>query len=101
LLVLFCHNLRHRIVHVCFSFKTCLSFITSENWMIILFVWAFITKSGVIKKCQAVCIVLLILFFGNDFMYTRVVNAWQPSSVALAEGVSNEGGICIRWQQQL
>lgn len=78
-----------------FLSKLAYIFIAPENWIIALLIWVFITKSRVAKKRLTICIILLILIFGNDFIYTRLVHAWQPKSVTLAEGVSYEAGIVL------
>ncbi|MCW3108854.1 MAG: YdcF family protein [Segetibacter sp.] len=70
-------------------------FIAPENWIIALLIWIFLSKSTIIKKRLTVIIILLILFFGNEFIYTRLVNAWQPKPVTLANGASYDAGIVL------
>jgi uncharacterized SAM-binding protein YcdF (DUF218 family) len=70
-------------------------FIAPENLIIALAIWMFLSKSTAVKKRLTVIIILLILFFGNEFIYTRLVNAWQPKPVTIADGVSYEAGIVL------
>ncbi len=57
--------------------------------------WMFLSKSARVKKRLAVIVLLLIMFFGNDFIFTKLVLAWQPKPVTLATGVSYQAGIVL------
>lgn len=70
-------------------------FIAPENWIIALLIWMFLSKSTKLKKRLAVIITLLIFFFGNEFIYNRLVNAWQPKPVTFSNAVSYDAGIVL------
>jgi uncharacterized SAM-binding protein YcdF (DUF218 family) len=70
-------------------------FIAPENWIIVLLIWLLLSKSTIVKKRLTVIIIVLIMFFGNQFIYTRMVNAWQPKPVTLSNERSYEAGIVL------
>jgi len=70
-------------------------FIAPENWIIALAACIFFTKSVTLKKRLAVVIILLILLFGNEFIFTRVVNVWQPKPVTIENNASYDAGIVL------
>lgn len=70
-------------------------FIAPENFIIALAIWLFFSKSPLVKKRLTIAIIVMILFFGNEFIYTRAVNAWQPKPVTITPGVSYEAGIVL------
>ncbi|MGI8637377.1 MAG: YdcF family protein [Segetibacter sp.] len=70
-------------------------FIAPENLIIALAIAIFFSKSAHVKKRLSVIIIILLVFFGNEFIYTRVVNAWQPKPVTIANNVSYEAGIVL------
>ncbi len=57
--------------------------ISPANWLIVLFVWWIFTKSNRIKKKLTFAIVLLFFVFGNEFLFNKLVIAWQPGPVVL------------------
>jgi uncharacterized SAM-binding protein YcdF (DUF218 family) len=69
--------------------------IAPENWLTILIIWWILSKSKVVKKRLAVFIVVLFVVFGNEVIFTSVVNLWQPKLVTLPAGASYEAGIVL------
>jgi uncharacterized SAM-binding protein YcdF (DUF218 family) len=58
--------------------------ITPGYWILALIIWFVLTKSATVKKRLSIVIILLIFFFGNGYVYSRLVLAWQPKLVTLA-----------------
>jgi uncharacterized SAM-binding protein YcdF (DUF218 family) len=69
--------------------------IAPENWIIGLLVWLLVVKSKVVKKRLAAAIIVLIVIFGNEFIYRKLVGAWQPQPVTLQNEVLYEAGIVL------
>jgi len=69
--------------------------IAPDNWLIALLIWRLIAKSPVVRKRLNISLLILIVVFGNDFLYNKVVTAWQPKPVTIAEGVSYDAGIVL------
>ncbi|WP_018614566.1 YdcF family protein [Segetibacter koreensis] len=70
-------------------------FIAPLNWIIALLIWRFFTKSLVIKKGLSIVIIVFVLFFGNEVIYTRLVTAWQPKPVQINKLGNYEAGILL------
>jgi len=70
-------------------------FIAPENWIIVLLICRFASKSAVIRKRLTIAIIAIALIFGNEAIYNKLVNAWQPKPVVFASGVSYEAGIVL------
>lgn len=70
-------------------------FIAPENWIIALLIWLFLSRSAIAKKRLVVIIILLVLFFGNEFVYNKIITSWQPKPVTLGNGVQYEAGIVL------
>jgi uncharacterized SAM-binding protein YcdF (DUF218 family) len=70
-------------------------FIAPQNWIILLLIWIYFTKSKNIRKRLKVTVTLLILFFGNEYIYSSLVTAWQPKPVDLINQVPYEAGIVL------
>lgn len=75
--------------------KVAYVFIAPENWIIALLILIFISKSQPVKKRLTVAIVLIIIIFGNEFIYKKLVVAWQPKPVVLAPQVTYAAGIVL------
>lgn len=75
--------------------KLAFIFITPANWIIALLVWRFVAKSAVVKKRLTIVIIALVLFFGNEVIYSKLVNAWQAKPVQLPKNVTYEAGILL------
>ncbi len=58
--------------------------ISPANWLMVLFVWWIFTKSTRIKKKLTISIFLIFFIFGNEFLFNKLVNAWQPDPVVLS-----------------
>ncbi|MDQ6813780.1 MAG: YdcF family protein [Bacteroidota bacterium] len=69
--------------------------IAPENWIIALIICIFLLGPGIVRKRLTVAVILLILFFGNNFIYKTLVIAWQPKPVTLDNGRSYEAGIVL------
>ncbi|HEX8461644.1 MAG TPA: YdcF family protein [Segetibacter sp.] len=69
--------------------------IAPENWIILLLIWWILSKSKAVKKRLAIAIVVLFVVFGNEVIFTSMVNLWQPKLVTLPAEVSYEAGIVL------
>lgn len=78
-----------------FLSKLAYIFIAPENWILLLLFGLLITKSGKVKRSLTVIILLMLFFFGNEFIFKTFVNNWQPKAVTISEGVSYEAGIVL------
>ena len=78
-----------------FLSKLAYFFIAPSNWIIALFIWRFFTKSRTIKKALSVAVIALILFFGNEVIYTRSVTAWQAKPVEIQKLGNYDAGILL------
>src|SRR4051812_24375749 len=78
-----------------FLSKLAYFFIAPLNWIIALLIWRFFTKSGTTKKALSVVVIALILFFGNEVIYTRCVTAWQAKPVEIQQLGNYDAGILL------
>jgi uncharacterized SAM-binding protein YcdF (DUF218 family) len=78
-----------------FISKLAYIFIAPENWILALLVWRFLSKSIKVKRRLAITIAVLVMLFGNEFIYNRLVNSWQPKPVTLTNDISYEAGIVL------
>lgn len=60
-----------------------------------MFVCSFLAKSPVVKRRLEYAIIAIILFFGNECIYTKLVMAWQPKPVQLNNHLPHEAGILL------
>lgn len=67
--------------------------ISPANWLLLLFAWWLFTKSLRLRKILAITMAVLIVVFGNDFLFTKLVVKWQPKPVQLHEAY--EAGILL------
>jgi uncharacterized SAM-binding protein YcdF (DUF218 family) len=70
-------------------------FISPLNWLLALLVWRYFAKSNRIKRRINVSIIALVLFFGNDFIYTTTILSWQPDQIEIPEHTAYSGGIVL------
>ena len=70
-------------------------FLAPLNWILILLIWRLSIKSSLLKKRLTTAIIALILFFGNEVIYTKLALAWQPKPVQLSEKSIYEAGILL------
>lgn len=70
-------------------------FLAPLNWLIALFIWRFFTKSAAVKKRAGYAMIIIILLFGNEVIYTKLVLAWQPEPVRLSDHSNYEAGILL------
>jgi uncharacterized SAM-binding protein YcdF (DUF218 family) len=70
-------------------------FIAPENWIMVLVLMIFLSRTGTVKKRLTLLVLALVFLFGNPFLYRTLVKAWQPKPVTLAAGVSYEAGIVL------
>lgn len=70
-------------------------FIAPLNWIVALLLWLFFAKSQKTKKRLSIVIIVLILFFGNEVIYTRLVTAWQARPVQINKLGKYEAGILL------
>lgn len=69
--------------------------ISPENWIIVLLGWLLLSKAPVVRKRLTTTIVLLIFVLGNEYIYTSLVNAWQPKPVTLPLDAVYDAGIVL------
>lgn len=70
-------------------------FLAPFNWITALFIFRFFIKSLVVKKRFEYAIIAIVLLFGNEVIYTKLVMAWQPKPVQLSELSTCETGILL------
>lgn len=70
-------------------------FISPANWMFLLLLWRFITRSAKIKKRLNIVLLILLFTFGNEVLYTRMATAWQTAPAKLPTSFSAEAGIVL------
>ena len=70
-------------------------FLAPFNWLAFLFICSFFVKSPVVKRRFEYAIIAIILFFGNEVIYTKLVMAWQPKPVHLNNASPYEAGILL------
>jgi len=80
------YNLLSKIAYV---------FIAPENWIIMLVLMIFLSRTATVKKRLTHLVLALVFLFGNRFLYLASVRAWQPKPVTLAAGVTYEAGIVL------
>jgi len=66
-----------------FLSKILLFVLTPFWWIVILFIWSWVTKNKKIKKRLHISIVLILIVFTNPFLFNKLLNAWQPEKVNL------------------
>ncbi len=72
-------------------------FIIPDIWLIVLFAWRLFAKSPRTKKRLTIVLVTFVFVFGNEFLYTKLANAWQPKQVQLTKQYQAGillGGLC-------
>jgi uncharacterized SAM-binding protein YcdF (DUF218 family) len=70
-------------------------FIAPENWIIALVLAALLIKNAVTRKRLQFSVLALILLFGNRFLFTTLVTAWQPKPVDPATMPTCEAAILL------
>lgn len=70
-------------------------FIAPVNWLIALFIWRVFTKSSLVKKRLGLIIIALILFFGNEIIYTKSAIAWEAKPVQINNLGNYDAGILL------
>jgi uncharacterized SAM-binding protein YcdF (DUF218 family) len=78
-----------------FISKIAYFFISPLNWIIALTIWRFFIKSPLLRKRLIYIIIALILFFGNDVIYTKLVIAWQAKPVDINQLGTYDAGILL------
>lgn len=78
-----------------FFSKVAYFFLSPENWIIALILIILITRPPVVKKRLKVALLVAIFFFGNEYIYTELVNAWQPRPVKLPGNATYDAGILL------
>lgn len=75
--------------------KVLFFFIQPFNWLLLLVIWAFITKKPVRKKRLAIASVCVFLFFSNPFLIHKLTLWWQAPEKELVKGEQYEAGILL------
>lgn len=78
-----------------FISKIAYFFISPLNWITALIIWRFFAKSPSRKKRIIYIIIALVLFFGNEVIYTKSVIAWQAKPVKVNQLGNYEAGILL------
>lgn len=81
-------------MHLIFS-KIILLCLAPLNWILALLIWNFLIKKAIVKKRLTIAIIALVMFFGNEIIYTKLVVLWQPKQVRLNEMQNYEAGILL------
>ncbi len=64
-------------------------------WILILLIWMMLTKSKTRKKKLLIAVVVISILFSNNFIYTRLVLAWQPQQTTIEPGKVYSAGILL------
>ena len=64
-------------------------------WIVIVFLWALLTKNQIRKKKLFKIGALLLIFFSNPFIIDRLTLAYQPKPYRLAQGEKYSTGILL------
>ena len=58
-------------------------FITPSIWLVFIFLWWMLTKSAKAKKKLSIAFVVIVMVFGNEFLFSELCLTWQPKPVVL------------------
>lgn len=70
-------------------------FLVPFNWLLILIVWAFITRNPVLKKRLTIASVLVFLFFSNPYIIHKLTMKLQAPPKEMVKGEQYEVGILL------
>lgn len=70
-------------------------FIAPLNWIIALLIWRFIIKSSIVKRRLELIIIALVIFFGNEIIYTKLTTAWEAKPVQINDLGACQAGILL------
>ncbi len=65
------------------------------NWIIALIILRFVVKNPVLKKRLGIVTIVLLFFFGNDFILNKLARAWQTEPVELQQFGNYSAGIVL------
>ncbi|HRN55881.1 MAG TPA: YdcF family protein [Agriterribacter sp.] len=64
-------------------------------WIVIVFVWGWISKKAVRKKRCYITGIIMLLFFTNPFIINQLILAYQPAKVTLRPDEKYSAGILL------
>ncbi|HRO48360.1 YdcF family protein [Agriterribacter sp.] len=64
-------------------------------WIVIVFVWAWLSKKAARKKRCYTAGIIMLLFFTNPFIISQLILAYQPEKVTLGAGENYSAGILL------
>ncbi len=70
-------------------------FIQPFNWLLLLTVWALVTRNQQRKRRLWIITGLLFLFFSNPWIIHKITLNWQAAEVTLQPGETYEAGILL------
>lgn len=65
------------------------------NWIIALVILRFVVKNPILKKRLSIATIVLLFFFGNDFILNKLVRAWQTEPVEIGQFGNYSAGIVL------
>ena len=78
-----------------FLSKLFLFLLVPLNWIIALIILRFVVKNPVLKKRLGIVTIVLLFFFGNDFILNKLVRAWQTEPVEMQQFGNYSAGIVL------
>ena len=78
-----------------FLSKLFLFLLVPLNWIIALIILRFVVKNPVLKKRLGIATIVLLFFFGNDFILNKLVRAWQTDAVEMGQFGNYSAGIVL------
>ena len=64
-------------------------------WIVIVFVWGWLSKKTIRKKRCYIAGTIMLLFFTNPFFISELILAYQPKKATLAAGQNYSAGILL------
>ena len=65
------------------------------NWLVALLICRTFSKKPIVKRRLNLTILLTVFFFGNEFIMTKLVLAWQPAPVTFSKSATFSAGIIL------
>ncbi|MBN9298110.1 MAG: YdcF family protein [Filimonas sp.] len=65
------------------------------SWIFILLIWRYFSKSPLLKKRLGITAVILLIFFTNNFIITKITVAYQPKQTVFTDSTQYSCGILL------
>lgn len=75
--------------------KLVITLLNPVLWVVIIFLWGWLTKNKTRKTRCYIAGIILLLFFSNPFIITRLILAYQPQKITLAANENYSAGILL------